>query len=157
MNGQLLIVVTLPPRTWGQEKRVWCPVLLTMLTAQSTKSASSWLVSKGGVRWYVSAAPGKHAHSTHSLRGWSLRRRIFTGRKTKHISEHVHTWIRRSVERISGVLTMVYDNQNYWGSGHWPSSGILNTRTQTFLKLDLFPSSGGEKRHTDSVGSLRRS
>jgi phage terminase large subunit-like protein len=52
------------------------------------------------------------------------------------------------------VLTMVYNTQNYWVLGLFPSAGIENT---TFRKLDLFPSSdegGGED--TYSVGPLKR-
>jgi hypothetical protein len=36
---------------------------------------------------------------------------------------------------------MVYNTQNYWVFGLFPSSGILEN---TFRKLDLFPSSGEE-------------
>jgi hypothetical protein len=35
---------------------------------------------------------------------------------------------------------MVYNTQNYWVFGIFPSSGILENTT--FRKLDLFPSSG---------------
>jgi hypothetical protein len=35
---------------------------------------------------------------------------------------------------------MVYNTQNYWVFGPFPSSGILEN--MTFWKLDLFPSSG---------------
>jgi hypothetical protein len=48
--------------------------------------------------------------------------------------------------------------QNYLVLGHFPSSGILETRKQTFRKLDLFQSSGeGGGEGTYSVGSLRQS
>jgi hypothetical protein len=30
---------------------------------------------------------------------------------------------------IQRILTMVYNTLNYWGSGLYPSSGILKTRT----------------------------
>jgi hypothetical protein len=43
------------------------------------------------------------------------------------------------------VLAMVYNTQNYWISGLCPSSGILENTT--FLKLDLFLSSGEWGRH----------
>jgi hypothetical protein len=36
---------------------------------------------------------------------------------------------------------MVYNTQNYWVFGLFPSSRILETK-KLFLKLDLFPSSG---------------
>jgi hypothetical protein len=51
---------------------------------------------------------------------------------------------------------MVYNTQNYWVSGLFPSSGILEN--MTFRKLDLFPSSceGGGK-NTYSVGPLTKS
>jgi hypothetical protein len=51
---------------------------------------------------------------------------------------------------------MVYNTQNYWVFGLFPSSGILENTT--FRKPDLFPSSGedgGEDTH--SVGPLRKS
>jgi hypothetical protein len=52
------------------------------------------------------------------------------------------------------VLTMVYNTHNYWVFGLFPSSGILENIT--FLKLDLFPSSGeGGIEDTYSVGPLR--
>jgi hypothetical protein len=38
------------------------------------------------------------------------------------------------------VLTMVYNTQDYWVFGLFPSSGILENTT--FRKLDPFPSSG---------------
>jgi hypothetical protein len=51
---------------------------------------------------------------------------------------------------------MVYNTQNYWVFGLFPSSGILENTT--FLKLDLFPSSGeGGEEDTYSVGPLRKS
>jgi hypothetical protein len=34
---------------------------------------------------------------------------------------------------------MVYNTQNYWVLGLFPSSGILETRDTTFRKLNLFP------------------
>jgi hypothetical protein len=40
---------------------------------------------------------------------------------------------------------MVYNTQNYWVFGLWPSSGILENTT--FRKLDLFSSSGEGGRH----------
>jgi hypothetical protein len=52
------------------------------------------------------------------------------------------------------VLTMVYNTQNYWVFGLFPSSGTLENTT--FRKLDLFPSSGeGGGEDTYSVGPLR--
>jgi hypothetical protein len=49
------------------------------------------------------------------------------------------------------VLTMVYNTQNYWVFGLYPSSGILENTM--FRKLDLFPSSGeGGGEDTYSVG-----
>jgi hypothetical protein len=51
---------------------------------------------------------------------------------------------------------MVYNTQNYWDFGLFPSSDILENTT--FRKLDLFPSSdegGGED--TYSVGPVRES
>jgi hypothetical protein len=46
--------------------------------------------------------------------------------------------------------------ENYWVSGPFPSSGILENTT--FRKLDLFPSSDeGGGKDTYSVGSLRKS
>jgi hypothetical protein len=54
------------------------------------------------------------------------------------------------------VLTMVYNTQNYWVFGLFPSSGILENTT--FRKLDLFPSSGeGLGEDIYSVGPLRKS
>jgi hypothetical protein len=53
------------------------------------------------------------------------------------------------------VLTMVYNTQNYWVLGLFPSSGILENTT--FRKLELFPSSGeGGGEDTYSVGPLRK-
>jgi hypothetical protein len=37
---------------------------------------------------------------------------------------------------------MVYNTQNYWVFGLFPSSGILENKNTKFRKLDLFPSSG---------------
>jgi hypothetical protein len=37
---------------------------------------------------------------------------------------------------------MVYNNLNYWISGHRPSSRIIILEKATFQKLDLFLSSG---------------
>jgi hypothetical protein len=42
------------------------------------------------------------------------------------------------------VLTMVYNTQNFWVFGLFPSSGSLENTT--FRKLDLLPSSGGGGR-----------
>jgi hypothetical protein len=43
---------------------------------------------------------------------------------------------------------MVYNTQNYWVFGLFPSSDILENRNTMFQKQDLFPSSGeGERRH----------
>jgi hypothetical protein len=54
------------------------------------------------------------------------------------------------------VLTMVYNSQNYWVFGLFPSSGILENTT--FQKLDLFPSSGvGGGADTYSVELLKKS
>jgi hypothetical protein len=54
------------------------------------------------------------------------------------------------------VLTMVYNTQDYWVFGLFPSSGILENTM--FQKLDLFPSSGeGGGEDTYSVGPLRKS
>jgi hypothetical protein len=51
---------------------------------------------------------------------------------------------------------MVYNTQNYWVFGLFPSSGILENTT--FQKLDLFPSSGeGGGEDTYSAGPLRKS
>jgi hypothetical protein len=51
---------------------------------------------------------------------------------------------------------MVYNTENYWVFGLFPSSGILeNTKETTFRKQDLFPSSGGGKTPTQ-VGPLER-
>jgi hypothetical protein len=51
---------------------------------------------------------------------------------------------------------MVYNTQNYWVLGLFPSSGILENTT--FRKLDLFPSSGeGGGGDTYSVGPLKKS
>jgi hypothetical protein len=51
---------------------------------------------------------------------------------------------------------MVYNTQNYWVFGLFPSSGILENTT--FRKLDLFPSSGeGVGEDTYPVGHLRKS
>jgi hypothetical protein len=51
------------------------------------------------------------------------------------------------------VLTMVYNTQNYWVLGIFPSSGILENTT--FPKLDLFPSSGeGGGEDTYTVGPV---
>jgi hypothetical protein len=45
----------------------------------------------------------------------------------------------------------IYLIQKYWVSGFWPSSGILNNwKTETFLKLALF-SSSGEGRETPTL------
>jgi hypothetical protein len=50
---------------------------------------------------------------------------------------------------------MVFNTQNYWVFGHFPSSGILENTT--FRKQDLFPSSGeGGGEDTYSVGPLRK-
>jgi hypothetical protein len=51
---------------------------------------------------------------------------------------------------------MVYNIQNYWVFGIYPSSGILKLENTTFLKPDLFPSSG-EGGSTYSAVSLRKS
>jgi hypothetical protein len=54
------------------------------------------------------------------------------------------------------VLTVVYNTQNYWVFGLFPSSCILENTT--FRKLDLFPPSGeGGGEDTYSVGPLRKS
>jgi hypothetical protein len=51
---------------------------------------------------------------------------------------------------------MVYNTQNDWVFGLFPSSGILENTT--FRKLDLFPYSGeGGGEDTYSVGPLRKS
>jgi hypothetical protein len=51
---------------------------------------------------------------------------------------------------------MVYNTQNYWVFGLFPSSGILENTT--FWKLYLLPSSGeGGGEDTYSVGPLRKS
>jgi hypothetical protein len=53
------------------------------------------------------------------------------------------------------VLMMVYNAQNYWVFGLFPSSDILEN--STFRKLDLFPSSGeGGGEDISSVGLLRK-
>jgi hypothetical protein len=49
---------------------------------------------------------------------------------------------------------MVYNTQNYWVFGLFPSSDILKTRKNDDRTLNLFPSSG-EGEDTYSVGSLR--
>jgi hypothetical protein len=49
---------------------------------------------------------------------------------------------------------MMYTTWDYWVFGLCPISGILNT---TFLKLDLFLSSGEGVGDTYSVGSIRKS
>jgi hypothetical protein len=50
---------------------------------------------------------------------------------------------------------MVYNTQNYWLFGLFPSSGILENTT--FRKLDLFPSSGeGGGKTPTQLGSLER-
>jgi hypothetical protein len=48
---------------------------------------------------------------------------------------------------------MVHNTQNYWFLRLCLSSGILETKKQTFRKLDLFPSSGGGKT-TTQMGPL---
>jgi hypothetical protein len=51
---------------------------------------------------------------------------------------------------------MVYNTQNYWVFGFFPSSGILDNTT--FRKLDLFPSSdegGGEDTYSVEPLHLR--
>jgi hypothetical protein len=50
---------------------------------------------------------------------------------------------------------MMYDTQNYWGSRLCPSSGIKNYNP-TFRKLDLFPSSGEERKTHTLLGPLER-
>jgi hypothetical protein len=51
---------------------------------------------------------------------------------------------------------MVYNTQNYWAFGLFPSSGILGNTT--FRTLDLFPSSDeGGGKDTYSVGPRRKS
>jgi hypothetical protein len=43
---------------------------------------------------------------------------------------------------------MMYNTQNYWVFGLFPSSSILEKENTMFRKLDLFPSSGeGGIRH----------
>jgi hypothetical protein len=56
------------------------------------------------------------------------------------------------------VLTMVYSTQNYWGFGLFSFSGVFDSRSTMFQKLDLFPFSGervGED--TYSVRPFRKS
>jgi hypothetical protein len=51
---------------------------------------------------------------------------------------------------------VLFSSQNYWVSGLFPSSGILEN--MTFRKLDLFPSTGdGGREDTYSVRPLRKS
>jgi hypothetical protein len=49
---------------------------------------------------------------------------------------------------------MVYNTENYWVFGLFPSSGILENTT--IRKLDLFPSSGEGKTPTQ-LGPLEKS
>jgi hypothetical protein len=37
---------------------------------------------------------------------------------------------------------MVYNTQNYWVFGLFPSSGILETRKHNVSEMDVFPASG---------------
>jgi hypothetical protein len=51
---------------------------------------------------------------------------------------------------------MVYNTQNNWLSGLWPSSGYLNNQKATFRKLDLFSYSGEGKEASTLFSSLER-
>jgi hypothetical protein len=50
----------------------------------------------------------------------------------------------------------VLDLQNYWVFGLCPSSGILETRSTVFRKLDLFPSLGEGEKTPTQFGPLER-
>jgi hypothetical protein len=49
---------------------------------------------------------------------------------------------------------MVYNTQNYWVFGLYPSSGTLKTREHNVSELDLFPSSGTGGETRTLLGSL---
>jgi hypothetical protein len=51
---------------------------------------------------------------------------------------------------------MVYSTQNYWISGLFRSSEILNTENNTFHKLGLFPFSGDEREKFVLLNPLER-
>jgi hypothetical protein len=51
---------------------------------------------------------------------------------------------------------MVYNTQNYWVFGLFPSAGILETRKHDFRKLDLFLPSGEGGKTSTQLGPLER-
>jgi hypothetical protein len=59
--------------------------------------------------------------------------------------------------RISRILTMVYNTQNYWVSGLCPSTGILNTRKHNVTETASVSVLRWREGHTYSVGSLIKS
>jgi hypothetical protein len=59
-----------------------------------------------------------------------------------------------SSESLQSYLPFVYDTQNYWVSGLYPSSRILNIRKHNILHL--FPSSGEGRETPTLLGPLDR-
>jgi hypothetical protein len=52
---------------------------------------------------------------------------------------------------------MMYNTQDYWVFGPWPSPGILKTQKNTlFWKLDMLPSSGEGWETPTLLGLLER-
>jgi DNA mismatch repair ATPase MutS len=51
---------------------------------------------------------------------------------------------------------MVHNIQKNWGYKLYQSSGILKIRKHKVKKLDLFPSSGDEKKTSTLLGLLER-
>jgi hypothetical protein len=58
--------------------------------------------------------------------------------------------------RLQRFLTMVCNSRNHWVSGVYPTSGIQKLESTTFLKLELFPSSGEERETPTLLGPLKR-